>query len=121
MRFLGYDPANIKVVAYTTAALFASIAGALFARERTGEGHRHDERCNAQCDQAQPGVDDAGDNDDGGRGHPGANPEQPDYPEVAARHAHRPADDVQAGQGAQRCAARLVRDKTVDGRGLRFG
>lgn len=31
VRFLGYDPANIKVVAYTTAALFASIAGALFA------------------------------------------------------------------------------------------
>lgn len=31
VRFLGYDPANIKVVAYTTAASFASIAGALFA------------------------------------------------------------------------------------------
>jgi len=31
VRFLGYDPANIKVVAYTVAALFASIAGALFA------------------------------------------------------------------------------------------
>ena len=31
VRFLGYDPANIKVVAYTAAALFASIAGALFA------------------------------------------------------------------------------------------
>ncbi|OKH73896.1 urea ABC transporter permease subunit UrtC [Mycolicibacterium sp.] len=31
VRFLGYDPANIKVVAYTLAALFASIAGALFA------------------------------------------------------------------------------------------
>jgi urea transport system permease protein len=31
VRFLGYDPANIKVVAYTSAALFASIAGALFA------------------------------------------------------------------------------------------
>lgn len=31
VRFLGYDPANIKVVAYTTAALFAGIAGALFA------------------------------------------------------------------------------------------
>ena len=30
VRFLGYDPANIKVVAYTVAALFASIAGALF-------------------------------------------------------------------------------------------
>lgn len=30
VRFLGYDPANIKVVAYTLAALFASIAGALF-------------------------------------------------------------------------------------------
>jgi urea transport system permease protein len=31
VRFLGYDPANIKVVAYAAAALFASIAGALFA------------------------------------------------------------------------------------------
>jgi urea transport system permease protein len=31
VRFLGYDPANVKVVAYTVAALFASIAGALFA------------------------------------------------------------------------------------------
>ena len=31
VRFLGYDPANTKVVAYTVAALFASIAGALFA------------------------------------------------------------------------------------------
>jgi urea transport system permease protein len=31
VRFLGYDPANIKVVAYTVAAFFASIAGALFA------------------------------------------------------------------------------------------
>lgn len=30
VRFLGYDPANIKVVAYTLAALSASIAGALF-------------------------------------------------------------------------------------------
>lgn len=30
VRFLGYDPANIKVAAYTLAALFASIAGALF-------------------------------------------------------------------------------------------
>lgn len=30
VRFLGYDPANVKVVAYTTAALFASIAGALY-------------------------------------------------------------------------------------------
>jgi urea transport system permease protein len=30
VRFLGYDAANIKVVAYATAALFASIAGALF-------------------------------------------------------------------------------------------
>ena len=30
MRFLGYDPANVKVLAYTAAALFASIAGALF-------------------------------------------------------------------------------------------
>lgn len=31
VRFLGYDPANVKVVAYTAAALFASVAGALFA------------------------------------------------------------------------------------------
>ncbi len=31
VRFLGYDPATIKVVAYTVAALFASVAGALFA------------------------------------------------------------------------------------------
>lgn len=31
VRFLGYDPANIKVVAYTVAALLASIGGALFA------------------------------------------------------------------------------------------
>ena len=30
VRFLGYDSANIKVVAYATAALFASVAGALF-------------------------------------------------------------------------------------------
>ncbi|CAJ1505085.1 urea ABC transporter permease subunit UrtC [[Mycobacterium] burgundiense] len=31
VRFLGYDPANIKVVAYAVAALFAAVAGALFA------------------------------------------------------------------------------------------
>jgi len=31
VRFLGYDPATIKVIAYTVAALFAAIAGALFA------------------------------------------------------------------------------------------
>ncbi|MBR7193010.1 urea ABC transporter permease subunit UrtC [Gordonia sp. SCSIO 19800] len=30
VRFLGYDPANTKVVAYAIAALFASIAGAMF-------------------------------------------------------------------------------------------
>lgn len=30
VRFLGYDPANVKVIAYAVAALFASIAGALF-------------------------------------------------------------------------------------------
>ncbi|WP_199036581.1 urea ABC transporter permease subunit UrtC [Glycomyces salinus] len=30
VRFLGYDAANVKVVAYAVAALFASIAGALF-------------------------------------------------------------------------------------------
>ncbi|MFD6897703.1 urea ABC transporter permease subunit UrtC [Rhodococcus sp. NPDC060086] len=30
VRFLGYDPANIKVVAYTVAAFFAGIAGAMF-------------------------------------------------------------------------------------------
>lgn len=30
VRFLGYDPANIKVVAYAFAAAFAGIAGALF-------------------------------------------------------------------------------------------
>lgn len=30
VRFLGYDPANIKVMAYAVAALFASVAGALF-------------------------------------------------------------------------------------------
>lgn len=30
VRFLGYDPANVKVVAFAVAALFASIAGALF-------------------------------------------------------------------------------------------
>ncbi|MCX5041866.1 urea ABC transporter permease subunit UrtC [Aldersonia sp. NBC_00410] len=30
VRFLGYDPANIKVVAFTVAAFFAGIAGALF-------------------------------------------------------------------------------------------
>lgn len=30
VRFLGYDPANIKVVAYAVAAAFAGIAGALF-------------------------------------------------------------------------------------------
>ena len=31
VRFLGYDPASVKIVAYCAAALFASIAGALFA------------------------------------------------------------------------------------------
>ncbi|BAH50094.1 urea ABC transporter permease subunit UrtC [Rhodococcus opacus] len=30
VRFLGYDPANIKLVAYVTAAFFAGLAGALF-------------------------------------------------------------------------------------------
>ncbi|WP_068277459.1 urea ABC transporter permease subunit UrtC [Aldersonia kunmingensis] len=30
VRFLGYDPANIKVVAFAVAAFFAGIAGALF-------------------------------------------------------------------------------------------
>ncbi|WP_084478997.1 urea ABC transporter permease subunit UrtC [Nocardia jejuensis] len=30
VRFLGYDPANIKIVAYVVAAVFAGIAGALF-------------------------------------------------------------------------------------------
>ena len=30
VRFLGYDPANIKLVAYVTAAFFAGTAGALF-------------------------------------------------------------------------------------------
>ncbi|WP_374101153.1 urea ABC transporter permease subunit UrtC [Antrihabitans sp. YC2-6] len=30
VRFLGYDPANVKIVAYVVAALFAGIAGALF-------------------------------------------------------------------------------------------
>ncbi len=30
VRFLGYDPANVKVVAYTVAAFFAGIGGALF-------------------------------------------------------------------------------------------
>ncbi|WP_232822798.1 urea ABC transporter permease subunit UrtC [Glycomyces dulcitolivorans] len=30
VRFLGYDAANVKVVAYAVAALFASIAGAVF-------------------------------------------------------------------------------------------
>ena len=30
VRFLGYDPANIKIVAYVTAAVFAGVAGALF-------------------------------------------------------------------------------------------
>jgi urea transport system permease protein len=30
VRFLGYDPANIKIVAYVAAACFAGIAGALF-------------------------------------------------------------------------------------------
>ncbi|AOW93256.1 urea ABC transporter permease subunit UrtC [Rhodococcus sp. WMMA185] len=30
VRFLGYDPADIKLVAYVTAAFFAGIAGALF-------------------------------------------------------------------------------------------
>ena len=30
VRFLGYDPANIKLVAYVLAAVMASIAGALF-------------------------------------------------------------------------------------------
>jgi urea transport system permease protein len=30
VRFLGYDPANIKIVAYVAAAAMAGIAGALF-------------------------------------------------------------------------------------------
>lgn len=30
VRFLGYDPANVKVVAYAVAAFFAGIAGAMF-------------------------------------------------------------------------------------------
>ena len=30
VRFLGYDPANIKLVAYVTAAVMASVGGALF-------------------------------------------------------------------------------------------
>ena len=30
VRFLGYDPANVKLVAYVTAAFFAGIGGALF-------------------------------------------------------------------------------------------
>lgn len=30
VRFLGYDPATVKVVAYTVAAFFAGIAGAMF-------------------------------------------------------------------------------------------
>ena len=30
VRFLGYDPANVKLVAYVTAAVMASIGGALF-------------------------------------------------------------------------------------------
>lgn len=30
VRFLGYDPANVKIVAYVIAAFFAGIAGALF-------------------------------------------------------------------------------------------
>ena len=30
MRFLGYDPANVKTVAYMIAAFMAGIAGALF-------------------------------------------------------------------------------------------
>jgi urea transport system permease protein len=30
VRFLGYDPANVKIVAYVVAAFFAGVAGALF-------------------------------------------------------------------------------------------
>ncbi|MFC9438138.1 urea ABC transporter permease subunit UrtC [Nocardia sp. NPDC057030] len=30
VRFLGYDPANVKIIAYVVAAFFAGIAGALF-------------------------------------------------------------------------------------------
>ncbi|RMI30807.1 urea ABC transporter permease subunit UrtC [Nocardia stercoris] len=30
VRFLGYDPANVKIVAFVVAAMFAGIAGALF-------------------------------------------------------------------------------------------
>lgn len=30
VRFLGYDPANVKIVAYVVAAFFAGLAGALF-------------------------------------------------------------------------------------------
>jgi urea transport system permease protein len=31
VRFLGYDPANVKLVAYVVAAIMASIGGAMFA------------------------------------------------------------------------------------------
>ena len=30
MRFLGYDPANIKLVAFVVAAIMASVGGAMF-------------------------------------------------------------------------------------------
>ena len=31
MRFLGYDPANVKLVAFVVAAVMASLGGAMFA------------------------------------------------------------------------------------------
>ena len=34
VRFLGYDPANIKLVAYVVAAGMAGLAGALFVPDR---------------------------------------------------------------------------------------
>ena len=41
VRFLGYDPANVKTVAYMIAAFMAGIAGALFVPDRR---HRLAER-----------------------------------------------------------------------------
>ncbi len=45
VRFLGYDPANIKVVAYTAAALFASIAGASSHRSSDSSPRRRSASC----------------------------------------------------------------------------
>ena len=77
VRFLGYDPANIKLVAYVVAAFFAGIAGALFVPivghhlprrrrdrpvdrvpDRGGDRRTHHAaRSGARCDRRRVGAD----------------------------------------------------------------